>query len=117
MINFSKIVLFLAVIAFVSLPVAEAKVVDFKNSSDSMMRKYQQAAIGNEPSPGYYTYWSVYVASGDGKPHWVEFSWKFDSGIVKEKVYIVPGYYKYISAPGYMKTWTNRVNITVTTLT
>lgn len=86
--------------------------VDWQNSPDSSMRTYQEVTYGDTPSPGYYTYWSAYVTSD--RPQWVRFGFVFDSGTVNRTVYIVPDQYTYISAPGYMKTWTNRVDITTT---
>lgn len=108
----NKIGIVVLLIAPLATPV-EAQIIKFQDSPDSFMRTYDQEVTFGNITRGYYTYWTTYVTSNDDKSHWVELLFHFDSSIQKQKIYVVPGHYNYISISGYMKTWTNQVNITV----
>lgn len=97
----------------VAIETSEKNVVKFQNSSDSFMRTYDEAVSFGNISRGYFGHWSVFVTSNNDNPHWVELWFRFDNTIQKQKTYVVPGYWNYVDASGYMKTWTNSVNVTV----
>jgi len=87
--------------------------VNFENTGDSWMRKYQEPSVAGVPSPGYYTHWSVFLTSADNNRHRVDIQFQFDSGMVNKTIYVVPGISMYADAVGHMNTWTNKVNVTV----
>lgn len=99
-----------------AVEISENNVVKFQNSSDSFMRTYDEAISFGNISRGYFSHWSTFVSSTDSESHWVELSFHFDSTIQKQKTYVVPGYWNYVDASGYMKIWTNKVNITINQL-
>lgn len=105
-----------AVILLLSIATgAEAKdVILVTNTHDSFMRHYLSETTGDVPSPGYYTHWSVYVTSTD-IPRWIIVKFHFDSGTRSVKVYATPYYTNYVDEVGYMKTFTNKVDVTIET--
>lgn len=104
------IAIFTIVLLFVSS--VEAKTVEITNTTDSKMRPYLESSTGNVPSAGHYAYWSIYVKSPDvGK--WVTLGFHFDNRLEKVKVWASPYSESYVYATGYMKNFTNKVDVTL----
>lgn len=105
------IVVFLLLLS-VAMDVEAKDTIMVTNTSDSFMRHYLSDTTGDVPSPGYYTHWSVYVTSTD-IPKWIIVTFHFDSGNRSVKVYATPYYTNYVDEVGYMKTFTNKVDVTI----
>lgn len=103
----------LLLVLFIIPTQADEPIVKFEDSSDSFMRTYDESVSFGNISRGYFVHWSTYVSSNDDQGRWVELLFEFDSSIQKQKVYVIPGYWSYVDSTGYMKTWTNKVNVTV----
>ncbi len=93
-----------------AINIAESKV-EISSTHDSYMRAWDEITYGNVPSAGHYTRWSVYIESD--KAGWVYVGFAFDNRKEIIKTYVIPEQKFYIMANGYMKTFTNKVNVTI----
>lgn len=105
-----KKTMIVAIVLLSMVTFAEARI-EITNTSDSYMRPYLETTFGNVPSAGHYTHWTVYVQSD--KPEWVRIGFNFDNRKEIVLLYATPYTKRHIYANGYMKTFTNSVNVTV----
>lgn len=109
-----KTTMLIAIVFLLSIPLNVSAKDDIlvTNTTDSFMRHYLSETEIGVPSLGYYAQWSIYVTSAD-IPRWITVKFQFDSGNRSVKVYAIPYSTKYVDGVGYMKTFTNKVNVTI----
>ncbi len=104
------IILVIAILLLSMVSFATAKV-EISATHDSYMRPYLETTFGNVPSAGHYTHWTVFVESDTYG--WVSVGFDFNNRKEIVKVYLIPYNKAHVTSDGYMKTFTNKVNVTI----
>lgn len=106
----TKIILIMTLLLLSAINIAEAKV-EISRTSDSYMRPWLETTYGNVPSAGHYTHWTVYIESD--KTGFVNVGFGFDGGKKIVTVHTIPYSKVHVVGEGYMRTFTNKVNVTI----